>query len=183
MDLAEQILRNQQAGLLKKNEQLIKIRLKELVYDYTDEVIEVLHKTGIAVSAVLPDDVILTIVIKHLAKNDEFRMVISKMLLELDGHYSADGEKDGKGLAIIGGALSAVGSVLAGIGQGQFNNTGQQQQQMFMVQQQQQRQIEQDRKRRTTFIIIGVSIVLLIAAVLVFRTPPKNNPAVQTSTG
>lgn len=174
MKLTEQILNNQQSGLLNKNEQLIKIKLKELVFDYTDEVVEVLHKTGIPVSSVLPDDVILTIVVKHLRKNDELREVISKMLLELDGYYRAEGEKDGQGLAVIGSALSAVGNILAGIGRGQFQNTDeQQQQQQYYMQQQQQKQMEQDRKRQTTFIVIGVSIFLLLGAVLAFRAINK----------
>jgi len=180
MNLTEQILSNQESGLLKKNEQLIKIRLKELVYDYTEEVVEVLHKTGITASTVLPDDVILTIVLKHLATNNELRDIISQMLLELDSHFNADGERDGKGLAIVGGALSAVGSVLAGIGRGQFQNTEQQQQQLyFMQQQQQQRQMEQDRRRRTTFIVVGVSIVLLIGAVVAFKAMKNSSQQVQ----
>ncbi len=180
MELATQITNNQRAGLLKKNEQLIKIKLKELVFDYTDEVIEVMHKTGIAASAVLPNDVLLTIVIKQLSKNAAFREVISKMLLELDGHYGADG--DGTGLATIGGALSAVGNVLASIGRGNFQNSdGQQQQQQLLIQQQQQMQMEQDRKRRTTFIVVGISIGLLVVALFIFKTIKKTSPQVQIS--
>src|SRR5690606_6921821 len=84
MKLAETIVNNQRSGFLKKNDQLIRMKLKELVFDYTDEIVEVLHKTGIPASAVLPANVILTIVVKHLGKNAELREVIGKMLLELD---------------------------------------------------------------------------------------------------
>ncbi|WP_066756091.1 hypothetical protein [Crocinitomix algicola] len=141
MKLAEQIIKNQNAGELAKNRELIKIKLKELVFDFTDQVLEVLHKTGIAVSRVLPDEVILTIVVKHLPNNPAFREAISHMILELDEQYNADGENKGSGLAIIGGALSAVGTVLAGIGRGQNTNTQLQEQQYYM--QQQEQQIEQ----------------------------------------
>lgn len=174
MKLAEQIIRNQNAGQLAKNNQLIKIKLKELVYDYTDEVLEVLHKTGVAVSRVLPDDVILTVVVKHLPKNPQLREVISQMILELDDHYSADGENSGQGLTIIGSALSAVGTVLAGIGRGQYQNSDAQiQQQQMYMQMQQQQQMEQDRKRRTTWIVIGISAFLIIGAILAFRAVSK----------
>lgn len=174
MKLAEKIIKNQQAGQLVKNEELIKIKLKELVFDYTDEVLEVLHKTGIAVSRVLPDDVILTVVVKHLPKNPQLREAISHMILELDEQYNADGENKGQGLAIIGGALSAVGTVLAGIGRGQFQNTDAQlQQQQYYMQMQQQQQMEQDRKRRTTWIIIGISAFAILGAMLAFRAAGK----------
>lgn len=181
MELANQILKNQQSGLLKKNDQLVKIKLRELVFDYTDEVVEVLHKTGVAVSSVLPDNVILTIVVKHLDENNELREVISQMLIELDGHYNLDGQKNGQGLAIIGSSLSAVGNILAGIGRGQYQNTDvdQEQQEYNLQKQQQEKQAEQDKKRRTTFIIISFSVVLLITAILLLKKPKAIVPQVQ----
>lgn len=171
MKLAAQIATNEQTGQLQKNEQLVKIKLRELVFDYTDEVIEVLHKTGVPVSSVLPDEVILTIVVKHLGKNNQLREVISKMLLELDGYYGADG--DGKGLAIIGGALTAVGTILASIGKGQQPTEPLDGQRIYA--QDQQQQLEQERKRRTILVVVGISIVLLIGAVFAFRALQKSS--------
>lgn len=172
MNLVETIAANQKAGTPDKSREFIATKLRELVLEYTPEVIEVLHKCGISVSTVLPPKVILAVVVKHLHKNALLRETITKMLLELDGYYNADG----KGFAVIGGALSAVGSILAGIGRGQTQTTDTQlqQQQQQMLMQQQQQQLEQDRKRRTTFVVIGISVVVLVGGFFLIRSLTKS---------
>ena len=171
MKLADTILANQKSGLLSSNQQLVGNKLKDLVFEYTDAVLEVLHKCGIIASTVLPPKVVLAIVIKHIGKNQLLRETIAKMLLEMDGFYNATGT----GVTIIGGALSAVGSVLAGIGRGQINNntdTTYQVQNQLMMQQQQQ-QLDADKRRRTAFVITGISLVVILSAILIIRSVTK----------
>lgn len=159
MNLSEIILENERLGKDQKNAQLIKARLKQLVEGYPREVREVLNKTGIPLKSELPPKVLFAIIVKHVHKNSKLRDAIAKMLLEMDGYHRADGQWVG----IIGAGLSAVGSVLSGIGQGQFQNTPEQ-----LALQQQQMQLEQERraeedrrKRRSLYIFLGVAGALI----------------------
>lgn len=168
MKLAEIILENERNKQDSKNRSLVRIRLKELVYAYPGEVAEVLQKTGVAVSAVLPPSVLLAIVIKHIANNSELREVISKMLLELDGYASADGQ----GWQLIGGAVSAIGSVLSGIGRGQGQQAmSEAQLQQMQIQKQQEQEEKEARARKTRNIVIGIAIsaVVIVGIILLVR--------------
>ena len=62
MRLGDIVLENERQGKNSKNEKLISLKLKELVFAYPIEVLEVLHKTGIKVETELPSNVILAIV-------------------------------------------------------------------------------------------------------------------------
>lgn len=168
MKLAEIILENERNKQDSKNRSLVRIRLKELVYAYPSEVAEVLQKTGVAVSAVLPPSVLFAVVIKHIASNSELREVISKMLLELDGYASADGQ----GWQLIGGAVSAIGSVLSGIGRGQGQQTmseAQIQQMQIQKQQEQEEKEARAKKTRNIVIVIAVSAVIIVGIILLVR--------------
>lgn len=164
MKLAQIILENERNKEDEKNRSLVRIRLKELVYSYPSEVAEVLQKTGVAVSAILPPSVLLAIVIKHLPDNSELREVISKMLLELDGYVSADGQ----GWQLIGGAVSAIGSVLSGIGRSQGQQASEAQIQQMQLQKQQEQEEKEARAKRTRNILIGIGIsVVVIVGIII----------------
>ncbi len=179
MKLAQIILENERKKQNEKNRLLIRIRLKELVYAYPDEVTEVLQKTGVAVSAILPPSVLLAVVVKHIANNSELREVISKMLLELDGYASADGQT----WQAIGGAVSAIGSVLSGIGRSQGQQTvSDAELQKIQLQKQQEEEERKARARRTRNIVIGISIsvVVIVGIILLVRHFKKAKIAVNT---
>lgn len=170
MRLAETILQNEKSGQNKKNEQLIRIKLKELVSSYPSETLEVLQKTGVQIKSILPPKVLFAIVVKHIHKNSKLREAISKMLLEMDGFHRADGKWAG----IIGGALSAVGSVLTGIGRGQFQQTDQARALEEARIREMQRQAEADRRRRTTtWVVIGGLVITVSVIVLAIRQMNK----------
>lgn len=180
MRLAQTILNNEKSGESKKNTQLVRIKLKELVTGYPDEILEVLQKTGVQIKSVLPPNVLLAIIIKHIHKNSKLREAISKMLLEMDGFHRADGQWTG----IVGGALTAIGSVLTGIGRGQLQNTDQQRALEEARIRQMQQQADQERRRRTTTWIVIGGLVLLTGIALAIRqmnkaknVQPKIQPA------
>lgn len=172
MKLAETILSNERQQLAEENKKLIRLRLKELVYAFPKETLEVLHKTGVQIGAILPPAVVYAVVIKHLAGNSELREAIAKMLLEADGYSSADGQ----GWQLVGGALSAVGSVLSGIGrsQNQQVETDAEKQAELM---QQQLDLERAKRTRQTWIIIGISAIVLVAIILGVRAYMKSKAA------
>ena len=179
MKLAQIILENERNKQNNKNRLLIRIRLKELVYAYPDEVTEVLQKTGVAVSTILPPSVLLAVVVKHIADNSELREVISKMLLELDGYAAADGQT----WQAIGGAVSAIGSVLSGIGRSQGQQTASDAEfQKMQLQKQQQEEERKAKARRTRNIVIGISIsvVVIIGIILAMRHFKKAKVAANT---
>lgn len=164
MKLAQTIMQNERDNQTEKNAQLVRIRLKELVYAFPQETLQVLHKTGVPVSGVLPAGVLHAVVIKNLAGNSELREAIGKMLLELDGYSSADGA----GWQLVGGSLAAIGSVLSGIGRSQ----GTQAAPDATMQQEalkQQLEMEQAKQRRKTWLIIGISVVVIIGVIIGFK--------------
>lgn len=173
MKLGQIILDNERDEKPSKNSSLVRIRLKELVYAYPSEIVEVLQKTGVAVSSLLPASTLFAIVIKHLALNSELREVIAKMLLELDGYASADGQ----GWQFIGGALSAVGSVLAGIGRSQGQEKTMSDAEIAEMKKVQKEQDEKEAKaKKNRNIIIGIAIsVLVISGIILAIRHAKNN--------
>lgn len=166
MRLDEIILENERLGRVSKNVHLVKARLKELIESYPSEVRQVLNKTDVKVKTELPSKVLYAIVVKHLHKNSKLRDAMAKMLLEMDGFLHADG----KWVGIVGAGLSAVGSVLSGIGQGQLQNTPDQlalqQQQMEL---EQQRRAEEERRRSRNLLILGGIIVAVIGAYFIIK--------------
>lgn len=179
MKLAQTILDNERKEQTEQNIQLVRIKLKELVSAYPNEIVQVLHKTGVAVSTVLPTNILYAVLVKNLAGNSELREAIAKTLLEQDSYAYADGQ----GWQIVGGSLSALGSVLAGIGRGQneqSNADAKMQQEMI----QQQLDLEKAKRVRTTWLIIGISAVVLIGVIVGLRAymkskaTPKLNTAV-----
>lgn len=166
MRLGEIIADNNRKGFQRKNQELVRLRIKELAYEYPDEVSIVLNKTGVQFSSKLPPSVLYAIILKHAPKNEKLREAISKMLLEMDGYMSADGQWAG----IIGSALTAVGSVVSGIGQGQSQNSDQQiALRQMEIERERQRQEDQDRRRRTGWIVVGVSIVVISGLVIFLK--------------
>ncbi len=167
MRLAEIVLENERNNQIEKSNQLVRIRLKELVYAYPNEMLQILHKTGIAVSTLLPASVLYSVVVKNVQINSELREAVAKMLLELDDYSSADGSTSQK-WQIVGGSLSALGSILSGIGrsqteQNQTVNTAE------LDQAKQQAEQEKNKRVRTTWLIVGISVVVIVGVIISFK--------------
>src|SRR3989338_392833 len=162
MKLAQTILENERAQNGKLNSEIIGKRLKELVYGYNDETVQLLHKTGIAVSSVLPSSVLHSIVVKNLATNSELRDAVAKVILEQDNNYAS---ADGSAWQLIGGALGAVGSVLSGLGRGQTDKatTDAQAEQIEMQKQHQQ---DLDRAKQIFWTTVGISSLVIIGLII-----------------
>lgn len=173
MKLAETILNNERNQKGAENKALVRARLKELVYAFPKETLEILHKTGVPIGSILPSPVMYAVVVKHLVTNSQLREAIAKMLLEADGYSSADG-----GIwQMIGGALSAVGSVLGGIGRGQREQSdidAEKQAQLM----QQQLDLERAKRTRQMWMIIGISAVVLTAVIIGIRAYQKSKVAI-----
>lgn len=166
MKLHETILNNERHNQGEKNRQLVHKRLKELVYAFPDQVTQVLHKAGVDLRSSLPPAVLLAVVIKHVKKNSTLREAIAKMLLEVDGYASADGTA--QKWQVIGGAISAVGSVLTGIGRSQAEKPNDE-----VIAQQQQAQQELDaekaKSRRNMWLTIGIAAIVITAIIVAFK--------------
>lgn len=170
MKLGETILDNERNQKGAENSKLVRTRLKELVYAFPKETLEILHKTGVPVGVALPSPVLLAVVVKHLGTNSQLREAIAKMLLEADGYSSADGAV----WQAVGGAVTAIGSVLSGIGRGQQQNqtdTDAEKQAQLM---QQQLDLEQAKRKRQMWLIIGISVVVIAAAIVGIRAYMKS---------
>lgn len=179
MKLAQTIMENEKANRQQQSRELLRIRLRELVFAYPKEVTEVLHKTGVPVSSVLSSPVLLAVVVKHLSKNPQLREAIAHMILEMDGYASADGSK----WQVIGGAVSAVGSVLSGLGRSQSQkNESESTTAQLQAEHQKELEAQKARSRRNTIIIIGISAIVIIAIVVVMRAAKPKTKAITQST-
>lgn len=183
MKLAEILVENGNKNQTEKSSQLVRIRLKELVYAFPNDVLRVLHKTGISVSSLMPPSILHSIVIKNLDSNIELREDITKMLLELDGYASADGQI----LQIAGNVASGLGTILLGIGRSQTSQT---QSISEAEKQQYEEQIESEKIKSTRrmWLAIGVGIVIITAVIIAFKmyggkakTSPLTQPKLQVS--
>ncbi len=176
MKLAEIILENERNQKGAENKSLVRTRLKELVYAFPKETLEILHKSGIPVGAVLPAPVMYAVVVKHLSTNSELRESIARMLIEADGYSSADGQV----WQMVGGALSAVGSVLGGIGRGQQEQSDTEAEKQLQ-QMQQQLENERAKRNRQTWMWVGIGLVVVIAVIIGIRAymKAKAKPAIE----
>lgn len=167
MKLAEIILENERTKQSEKNTQLVTARLKELVYAFPNEVLRVLHKTGVQVSTLAPAPVLFTVVVQNIGSNALLRDAVSKMILELDGYAQADGQ--GQGWQLAGNIVSAVGTVLTGIGRSQTPVNGS----SISAEEKQnlidQAEAEKAKGQRRMWIAIGVSVVVVIAIIVGFK--------------
>ena len=167
MKLAEIILENERKQQTEKNTQLVSARLKELVYAFPNEVLRVLHKTGLQVSSLAPSAVLYAVVINNVESNPELKDAIAKMILELDGYAQADGE--GQGWSLAGNIVSAVGTVLTGIGRSQAPVNGS----SISAEEKQnlidQAEAEKAKGQRRTWIAIGISVVVIVAIIIGFK--------------
>lgn len=176
MKLAEIILENERNQKGAENNALVRTRLKELVYAFPKETLEILHKTGVPVGAILPPPVMYAVVVKHLATNSALRESIARMLLEADSYLSVDGQV----WQMVGGALSAVGSVLGGIGRGQKEQSDTEDDKKAALLQQ-QLENERAKRARTTWIIVGVSLVVIVAIIVGIRAYMKSKASTAVS--
>lgn len=174
MSLSEILLENERNNQIEKSNQLVRIRLKELVSAYPNEMLQVLHNTGVAVSALLPSPVIYSVVVKNLQTNSELREAVAKMLLELDGYSSADGApSSAQKWQVIGGSLSALGSILSGIGRSQTEQS-QTVNSAELDQAKQQAEQEKNKRVRTTWLIVGISVVVIVGVIISFKMYSKS---------
>ncbi len=164
MKLAETILENERNQREAENNKLVRTRLKEVVYAFPKETLEVLHKSGVSVGVALPSPVMYAVVVKHLATNSQLRESIARMLLEADSYSSADGAV----WQMVGGALSAVGSVLGGIGRGQKEQSDADAEKQAQLAQQ-QLELERAKRNRQMWMWIGISVVVIIGIIIGIR--------------
>jgi hypothetical protein len=169
MNLAEKILENERKQLTEENRKLVSVRLKELVYAFPKQTLEVLHKTGVSVGGILPSPVMYAVVVKNLPINSELREAVGKMILEMDGYSSADGQ----GWQLVGGALAAVGSVLSGIGRGQTQQTNTDAEKQAQLAQQ-QLDLERAKRTRQMWLFIGISALAVLLIILGIRAYNKS---------
>lgn len=169
MNLAEKIIDNERKQLTSENRKLVGLRLKELVYAFPKQTLEVLHKTGVSVGAILPPHIVYAVVVKHLPSNAELRESVGKMILEMDGYSSADGQ----GWQLVGGALAAVGSVLSGIGRGQTQQTTTDADKQAQLAQQ-QLDLERAKRTRQMWLFIGGSALVILILILGIRAYNKS---------
>lgn len=170
MTLHEIILENERTAKLQESKELILERLESLLETYPREVVQVLRKVGIPISGALPQSVVYSVLIKNLDSNSLLRESIARMLLEMDGYSSADG----KGWQMAGGVITAVGSVLSGIGRSQTQESASESEankQAELL----QKQLDNERaqKQRQLWIAIGVSLVVIVTIIVVFKTMKK----------
>lgn len=184
MILADKILENERNQKFDENKALVLKRLKELVYAFPNETLQVLRKTGIPVNGLLPSPVLFAVVVKNLDKNSQFREAIANMLLEADTYANANGQ----GWQVVGGVVSALGSVLSGIGRGQTQQTTTDSDKQAQIIQQ-QLDAERAKRTRNTWIIIGISVVTITAVIIGIKAYYNNvtaqkaaikNPAIKT---
>lgn len=175
MKFKEVILKNEKAGAFRKNELLVKKKLREIVFKYPQKFTELLHKTGVPLSFVLPKPIIFAVLLKHLQSNALLRESTSKLLLEFEGENTTNA--DGQGLAITGGIMSALGSVLSGIGRSQnYATDSNMELQAEKMRMQQQMEEDRRRSRRNTFIVLGISAVVIIGAIAYFKSKAVVDP-------
>ena len=178
MKLAETILENERTKNSRNNNEIVGQRLKALVYGFNNETVQLLHKTGVTVSSVLPSSVLHAIVIKHLATNSELREAIAQVLLEQEESYSS---ADGSKWQFVGGAMTALGSVLSGLGRGQTEKATTEANQ-DQIELQKQLEMERAKAKRTTWLIVGISTVVMIGIILGFVAYTKSKkpiPSIQ----
>jgi hypothetical protein len=167
MTLLSSILENEKSSNATASKELAWRSLQNLCSNYPTEVREVLHKTGIPVSSSIPAHLLSFIVVKHLHRNTELRTAVAQMLLENDSYASADGTK----WQLIGGAVTAVGSVLAGLGRSQTqkeeSQTG-----TAQLEAEHKKELEAQRlkSKRNTIIVVSISVLIIVALVFVFRS-------------
>ncbi len=166
MNLAEIIAENQRKGQAAKNQELVRLRIKELVNAYPDQVRSVLNLTGVHFTSKLPPSVLYAILLKNIHTNEELRDAISKMLAEMDGYLGADGQWAG----IIGSSLTAIGSVVSSVGRGQYEHGDNSLElQKLQLEKEQQLAAENAKKRRTTWLIFGVSAALITGLIVFYK--------------
>ncbi len=173
MRLAEAILNNERTKQLNRSKTLVATKLKELVNKQSEWVTKTLHESGVAISVVLPKSLVLSILVKHLSSNSVLRESVAKKLLELDSYANADG----KGLAITGGVLSALGSVLSGIGRSQNYSTDQNRELQMEKMRMEQRMEDERRRRRNTGLFIGIGVVVVIGIVIAVKSAKAKDAA------
>lgn len=163
MKLAEIIIENERNKQKEKSRQLVLSRLKEMVYAFPKEVLQVLHRTGVPVSTLLPTPVLYAVVVKNVQQNLELRDAVAKMLIEMDGFASADGTV----MSIVASSLTAVGSVLAGIGRSQQQET---EAKTTTKENELQKQLEaqEAQANRKFWLTVGIGAVILIGVLISF---------------
>jgi hypothetical protein len=166
MKFLASILENEKSSNTKASKELAWQHLQNLCASYPNEVRTVLHKTGIPVSSTMPPHLLSFIIVKHLDKNADLRTAMAQMLLENDSYASADGTK----WQLIGGAVTAVGSVLAGLGRSQTQKE-ETQSSSAQLEAEHKKELEAQRlkNKRNTIIVISISALVIIALVFAFR--------------
>jgi len=180
MTLDQIILENEQNGKTSENLIVVKAKLKELVNNHSEKVVNLLNSFGIKASITVPKAVIYSILVKHLALNSELRAAVISILLEQSNEFL---NVSGQGMTIAGGALQAIGSVLSGLGRNQSiqamqNGTGTMDEATRLkMEQDRQKQLEADRKKKNTNIAIGVTVgvIVLIGIILLIRHLAKQS--------
>lgn len=184
MKLSEVIIKNEKEGKVKTNHLIVRAKLRELVKNRSQELVDLLTALKIKASIVAPKAVLYSTLVKHLALNSELRAAVTGMLMEESSEYL---NANGQGMTIAGAAMQALGGILTGIGRNQTLSSAGTMDEATRLQLEAERkrqQEEEDRKRRTNLAIgitVGVLVILGIVIAVVHASKKKQLEAVAGS--
>lgn len=176
MKLSEVIIKNEKEGKAKTNHLIVKAKLRELVKNRSQELVDLLTALKIKASIVAPKAVLYSTLVKHLALNSELRAAVTGMLMEETSEYL---NANGQGMTIAGAAMQALGGILTGIGRNQTLSSGStidEATRKELEAERQRQQEEEDRKRKTNLAIgITVGVLVILGIVIAIVHASKKN--------
>ncbi|CAG5082281.1 hypothetical protein [Parvicella tangerina] len=163
MKLSEVIIKNEKEGKVKTNHLIVKAKLRELVKNRSQELVDLLTALKIKASIVAPKAVLYSTLVKHLALNSELRAAVTGMLMEETSEYL---NANGQGMTIAGAAMQALGGILTGIGRNQTmtatSATTMDEAKRKELEAERKRQEEEEERKRKTNLAIGITVGVLV---------------------